>query len=140
MTVIPISFRLNNVDVTLWPKGLAGNSCIVEVWALAAKGTPDTAEVASLLVNANGSFSYGRLIRQQDHIWYRDIIHADPLGGEALNFSINIAQSTARGFGAQLARLGAVDATLPQAVPVTPETPPDEGYPGGDERYTGMYL
>lgn len=120
---IPIHFTADSVQVTLWPKDLPPDT-VLEIWALVASALPDSDEVRVLVGRCNEGFSYGRLLRQERFLWYRDILHADPLSETAFKLALRIAVGTAKQYGPRFAELGAKDESMaeptPSGVPVQP--------------------
>lgn len=124
-TKVPVQFHSGTVQITLWPKE-SPPDVVLEIWAFVASALPDRPEVGALIARCNEGFSFGRLVRQDGRLWYRDIIHAEPLSHAALNFAVRMAASTARQFGPRFAELGAVDGSAPEPTPAdVPERPPD---------------
>jgi hypothetical protein len=121
---VPVRFRADTVQIIVWPKPIS-SAAIVEVWAYVAGEVPVSADVDALIHSCNAGFSYGRLIRQESMVWYRDVFHAEPMSDAALHHSIQVAAATALQFGPKFADLGAVDGTAAPDVEdqPTPEAP-----------------
>lgn len=122
---IPVRLRAETVELTLWPKDSPPN-VFLEVWALVANRLPDSPEVNDLIARSNERFSFGRLLRQESVLWYRETIHADPLTDAALRHAVNMAAFTAKGHAPLFAKLGAVNLTVPSDSPLGATEQPAE--------------
>ena len=131
-----MQFRRGTVQLTAWPRDLADDA-VVEIWALVAFALPSRPEIADLVAQCNEAFSYGRLLRQEDRLGYRDVLHASPLSESALNLAIQVGADTALRYGPMLAQLGAVDGT---AADPTPPGPPSRPPDARGDPPTGGYL
>lgn len=130
---VPIPIGVQNVQTWLWPKADQPQD-FVEIWALVAQSLPSGPDIDALVAQCNEKFYFGRLLRRDTQVFYRDVVHAEPLNSAPLLASLDIALKIASDYGSQFAKLGAVDATTPiPAVEAEPAKPPADGG-------TGLYI
>jgi mRNA-degrading endonuclease HigB of HigAB toxin-antitoxin module len=112
---LPLQFRFGNVLTRIGGVVDITGTALVELACLVAKEVPEDERIASLLVDANSSYSFGRLVvDDQQQVWFRQVLHADPVSRPALQHALAVAQQTTTEAAQVFAKLGAVDATGPE--------------------------